>query len=310
MASRKVQFRAEEQDAGKRLDQVLAARIPELSRRKARVLLDIGGVFVDRARVKVAGRKVRAGQLIEAHLGGALERATKSVGGVARAEDARALPAYSVVFEDDDIVVIDKPAGLLTAPTPESDRNNLADLLRRDRPRPEIFVVHRIDLGTSGLLVFARTALANQQLSALFRDHDVVREYIAVVQGAMKQDTDITVRVPVKGRPALTHLAVAERLGDAATVLRARLETGRTHQIRIHCSHLGHPVFGDLQYGRRTGHDPPRMALHAATLGFVHPRTGEALSFASPMPEDLTAWLATWRPRWISAQGEKPCPEP
>jgi 23S rRNA pseudouridine1911/1915/1917 synthase len=304
MASRKVQFRAAEEDAGKRLDQVLAARIPELSRRKARVLLDIGGVFVDRARVKVASRKVRAGQLIEAHLGGALERATKSVGGAARAEDARALPAYSVVYEDDDLVVIDKPAGLLTAPTPESDRNNLADLLRRDGSRPEIFVVHRIDLGTSGVLVFARTALANQGLAALFREHDVVREYIAVVQRTMKQDTDITVRVPCKGRPAVTHLGVVERLGDAATVLRARLETGRTHQIRIHCSHLGHPVFGDLQYGRRTAHDPPRMALHAAKLGFVHPRTGEELCFSSPMPEDLTAWLATWRPRWTSAQGD------
>jgi 23S rRNA pseudouridine1911/1915/1917 synthase len=304
MASRKVQFRAAEQDAGKRLDQVLAARIPELSRRKARVLLDIGGVFVDRARVKVASRTVRAGQLIEAHLGGALERATKSVGGAARAEDARALPAYAVVFEDDDIVVIDKPAGLLTAPTPESDRNNLADLLRRDGSRSEIFVVHRIDLGTSGLLVLARTALANQRLAALFREHDVTREYIAVVQGAMEQD--ITVRVPVKGRPAVTHLAVRERLGDVATVLGARLETGRTHQIRIHCSHLGHPVLGDLQYGRRTAHDPPRMALHAATLGFSHPRTGEQLSFSSPMPEDLSVWLTAWRPRWTSAQGKDP----
>jgi 23S rRNA pseudouridine1911/1915/1917 synthase len=306
MASRKVQFRAAEEDAGKRLDQVLAARIPELSRRKARVLLDIGGVFVDRARVKVASRTVRAGQLIEAHLGGALERATKSVGGAARAEDARVLPAYSVVFEDDDIVVIDKPAGLLTAPTPESDRNNLADLLRRDRSRPEIFLVHRIDLGTSGLLVFAKSALANQQLAALFREHDVVREYIAVVQGAMEKGggADITVRVPVKGRPALTHLAVVERLGDAATVLSARLETGRTHQIRIHCSHLGHPVFGDLQYGRRTAHDPPRMALHAASLGFAHPRTGEELCFSSPMSEDLSAWLTIWRPRWTSGPGD------
>lgn len=331
MAGRKVQFRVADEDEGKRLDQVLAARVDELSRRKARVLLDIGGVFVDRARVKVAGRKVRAGQLIEAHLGGALERATKSVGRAARAEDARALPGFAVVFEDDDIVVVDKPAGLLTAPTPESDRNNLVDLLRRQGPGDPIFLVHRIDLGTSGLLVFARTALANQKLAALFREHDVVREYIAIVQGAVGQEAgqeagqepgqeagqepgpeagfEITVRVPIKARPAVTHLRVVERLGDAATVLRARLETGRTHQIRIHCSHLGHPVFGDLQYGRRTGHDPPRMALHAATLGFVHPRTGESLAFSSPMPDDLSAWLATWRPRWISNQGQDHAPE-
>src|SRR5690606_10761134 len=146
---------------------------------KARVLLDIGGVFVDRSRVKVASRTIRAGQVIEVHLGGALDRATKSVGRAARERDASALPAFTVVFEDHDIVVVDKPAGLLTAPTPESDRNNLAQALGTDRPR--VLVVHRIDLQTSGLLVFAKTDQANRSLSARFRDHDVERAYVAVV---------------------------------------------------------------------------------------------------------------------------------
>src|SRR5688572_26478575 len=118
-------------DAGSRLDQVLARHVPGLSRRKARVLLDVGGVFVDRARVKVASRPVRPGQTIEVHLGGVIDRASGEVGAAARARDDAALPAYAIVHEDDDIIVVDKPAGLVTAPTPESDRGNLADLLAR-----------------------------------------------------------------------------------------------------------------------------------------------------------------------------------
>jgi 23S rRNA pseudouridine1911/1915/1917 synthase len=294
MSTRTVRFEVTAEDAGKRLDQVLAARVPDLSRSKARVLLDIGGVFVDRARVKVASRQVRAGQVIEAHLGGALERATKSVGSPARARDATALPAFAVVFEDRDLVVVDKPAGLLTAPTPESDQGNLAALLAHDREH--VHVVHRIDLHTSGLLVFAKTRRANRELAARFRDHDVERAYTAVVAGAVAGDAH-TVQVPVQGRRAVTHVQVVERLGALATVVDVRLETGRTHQIRIHCRHLGHPVLGDPEYGGRAAHAlpaalaPPRMALHARVLGFEHPRTGEPCRFERPMPEDLTSWL-------------------
>lgn len=287
---RTVRFTVTEEDAGRRLDQVLAARIPELSRRKARVLLDIGGVFVDSARVKVASRKLRAGQVVEANLGGALERATKEVGQAARERDADKLPDYQVVFEDADIVVVNKPAGLLTAPTPESDRNNLADLLSRRRGRRErILVVHRIDLQTSGLLVFARTNRANRELSARFREHDIERRYLAVVAGAFAADRSVD--SPVGKRRAVTHLAVTERFGDRATMLSARLETGRTHQIRIHCAELGHPVLGDRQYGTRTDFDPPRMALHATHLGFVHPRTNKPVEFDAPWPDDLSGWL-------------------
>lgn len=293
MSRRTVQFRTTQEDAGRRLDQVLAAHVPELSRRQARVLLDIGGVFVDRARVKVASRTVRAGQLIEANLGGALERATKAVGSAARAKDRGSVPSPTIVFEDEDIVVVDKPAGLVTAPTPESDRNTLVDLLRQGG-RDTLLIVHRIDLHTSGLLVVAKSELANQALSERFRTHDVTREYIAVVQGRLAGPT-VTVRTPVAGRAAVTHLRVIEHLGEEATVLSARLETGRTHQIRIHCRELGHPVLGDGQYGRRTPHDPPRMALHAATLGFAHPRAREIVTFASALPGDLAAWLAERR---------------
>src|SRR5690349_4727785 len=204
-------------EEGLRLDQWLARRVSGLSRRKARVLVDLGGVFVDRARVKVASRPVRAGQVIEAVLGNVLER-----GGA----DADALPPYRIVHEDDAVIVVDKPAGLVTAPTPESDRGNLLDLLIRRGTGP-VWLVHRIDLATSGLLVFARTPEANRVLAERFVHHDVEREYVAVVAGRLADDT-LTIEQPIQGKRAVTHVAVRERLADA-TVIVARLETGRTH---------------------------------------------------------------------------------
>ncbi|HUH02495.1 MAG TPA: RluA family pseudouridine synthase [Kofleriaceae bacterium] len=272
-----------------RLDQLLAARIPELSRTKARVLLDIGGVFVDGARVKVAGRKLRAGQVVEATLGGALERATPKPGREARAADEASLPSFEILHQDEELLVVHKPSGLLTAPTPESDRGNLAALLEQ-RVGGRIFVVHRIDLETSGLLLFARTPRANRTLSERFRAHDMDRQYLAVVDGNVEAER-VTVRQPVQGRSAVTHLEAVERLACGATVLRATLETGRTHQIRLHCAHLGHPVLGDPRYGKRSGPRPPRMALHAAVLGFVHPASGETLRFETALPADLATWL-------------------
>jgi 23S rRNA pseudouridine1911/1915/1917 synthase len=304
-------------DDGRRLDQVLAAHVPDLSRRKARTLLDIGGVFVDGARTKVAGRAVRAGQEIVANVGGALGRATAEVGKAARARDEAALPPFRVVFEDADLVVVDKPSGLLTAPTPESDRQNLLRALE-EKLGGEVFLIHRLDLETSGLLVFARTDEANRALAALFREHDVERVYLAVLRGELAFEAR-TVELPLAGKRAVTHVEVAERLAGA-TLVRCRLETGRTHQIRLHAQHLGHPVLGDRRYGEPTKGvwgggswgsgpsgtaagdpqrsppivtklDPPRMALHATTLGVRHPRTGEVVRFESPWPEDLAAWL-------------------
>jgi 23S rRNA pseudouridine1911/1915/1917 synthase len=279
-------------DQGRRLDQVLAANVPGLSRRKARVVLDIGGVFVDGARTKVAGRLMRAGQVVVANLGGALSRATKEVGQEARARDEARLPPFRIVHQDDDLVVVDKPGGLLTAPTPESDRGNLARALSDQLGRP-VFVVHRLDLETSGLLVFALTEDANRVLAERFREHDLERVYLAVVQGVVAGDAHI-VELPIAGRRAVTHVTVAERF-TAATLVRCRLETGRTHQIRLHAQHLGHPVLGDPRYGVETPIDPPRMALHATVLGFVHPRTGEPLHFESPWPDDLAPWLEALR---------------
>jgi 23S rRNA pseudouridine1911/1915/1917 synthase len=291
-------FEVVEEDVGLRLDQALAARVPGLSRRQARVLLDIGGVFVDGRRVKVAGRPVHAGEKIVAVTGGALARATKKTGRAARAADESKLPSYSVVFEDDDLVVVEKPPGLLTAPTPESDRNNLADLLSRRPGAPPVQVVHRIDLETSGLVVFAKSALANKQLSARFRDHDLERRYLAVLDGRFPEHTKRVDR-PVGGKRAVTHFQIQERFGHAATLVLCRLETGRTHQIRLHAAAVGHSVLGDGRYGAATAAAslprPPRMALHATLLAVAHPRDGRPLSFESPWPRDLEAWLTRLR---------------
>jgi 23S rRNA pseudouridine1911/1915/1917 synthase len=187
-------------------------------------------------------------------------------------------------------VVVEKPAGLLTAPTPESDRNNLADLLaRRTHPPRRVFVVHRLDLETSGLLVFAKSPSANRVLAERFRHHDVEREYLAVVDGAFPEDVR-TIDAKVAGRAALSRVAVVRAVGPN-TLLRVRLETGRTHQVRVHLASVGHPVCGDRRYGRRGASEPPRMALHATRLGFAHPETGAVLAFDSPWPADLRGWL-------------------
>lgn len=274
-------FEVAADEAGLRLDQVVPKHVAGLSRRKARAVIDLGGVFVDRARVKVAGRPVRAGQRIEVNVGGAVERSDVPP------------QAPGIVFVDDHVIVADKPAGLVTAPTPESDRGDLLDQLSRSYG--EVFLVHRLDLPTSGLLVFARTRDANKQLGAAFARHDVDREYRAVAVGAVAPQT---VDRPIQGKRAVTSFSVVEPLAGA-TLVAARLETGRTHQIRIHLAGLGHPVAGDPQHGGEASRtfEPraPRLALHAAMLGFTHPATGERVRFERELPDELTSWIARLR---------------
>jgi len=270
-------FEVAADEAGLRLDQVVPRRVAGLSRRKARAVIDLGGVFVDRARVKVAGRPVRAGQVIEVNVGGAIERTQPP-------------PVPEIAYIDDHVIVADKPAGLVTAPTPESDRGDLLDQLARSHG--EVYLVHRLDLPTSGLLVFARTREANKQLGDAFARHDVDREYRAVAIGSV---TAQTVDRPVQGKRAVTHIGVVEPLAGA-TLVSARLETGRGHQIRIHLAGLGHPVAGDHQHGGEVARTrAPRLALHAAMLGFTHPATGERLRFECALPAELASWIARLR---------------
>ena len=284
-----VRFTVAAEGDGARLDQALAAGVPGLSRRRARALIDLGGVFVDRTRVKVAGRLVRAGQVVEATLGGAFERA------VAPGPAAPELP-LPIVYEDEHLIVVDKPAGMVTAPTPESDRGDALDRLRRRPGGGEVFLVHRIDRPTSGLLVFARTAAANRILAARFVAHDLTRAYLAIVAGAVAP-TVTTIDRPISGQRAVTHVETVTALaGGRASEVRLVLETGRTHQIRLHLAGLDHPVLGDHQHGgdlaRRFRPRPPRLALHATHLGLRHPITDAPLAWDSPLPPDLATWRA------------------
>ncbi len=325
-----VRFSVASGEAGVRLDQLIAQRVEQLSRRRARLLLAIGGVFVDGRRTKIANRRLRPGQVIELHLGGALQRASNSPardtgmstqlpGGSGQAQSQSQAQAqaqaqagdhhpredrdarYTIVFEDRDIAVVDKAAGLLSAPTPESDLGNLVALLSA-REEHAVKVVHRLDLQTSGLLVYAKTDVANRGLSARFRVHDIERVYTAVTAGHWPADC-VYIDRAIAGRHAKTRVRVVERVRDWATRLEIRLETGRTHQIRIHCRHVGHPVLGDGRYGGNAARyripgvpwRPPRVALHAAVLGFVHPRSGEPMRFESPLPADLQTWLSQLR---------------
>jgi len=265
---------------GLRLDQVIPRHMPALSRRKARAVIDLGGVFVDKTRMKIAGRTVRPGQQIEVNVGGALERTEPPL-------------SPTIVFSDPHVIVANKPAGLVTAPTPESDRGDLLDQLGRQFG--EVYLVHRIDLPTSGLLVFARTREANKRLGDAFKVHDVDREYRAVAIGAV---TKQTIDRPVDGKRAVTHVDVVESL-TGATLISATLETGRTHQIRLHLAGLGTPLAGDTQHGGEASRTfvprAPRLALHAAMLGFTHPSSGERVRFESPLPSELAAWVARLR---------------
>ena len=279
MAARPIRFTVAPEDAGLRLDQLLAKRVPELSRRTARKVLLIGGVFVDSARVKVASKVVQPGRSVELYLGGALEKVTA-------AENA-APPELDVVFEDDSLLVVDKPAGLPTAATRETDRNNLLFYLSLRPTSSQPHLVHRLDLETSGLLVVAKTSESAHRLSELFRTHALERVYRVVMLGDFPAAR--TVESPIEGRPARTLFVPVEHKGDA-TLAEARLETGRTHQIRVHASAIGHPVAGDRRYGQRSKHEPPRLALHALVLGFRHPMTGQPVRFERDWPADLREW--------------------
>jgi 23S rRNA pseudouridine1911/1915/1917 synthase len=201
--------------------------------------------------------------------------------------------SYSVVHEDAALVVVDKAAGVAAAPTQERDRGCLLEDLQRDDPsRGQLYVVHRLDVATSGLMVFAKTKASAAQLSEMFQAHRLTREYLAIVKGTLTAH-DRLVKTPVKGRPARTRLTTLRQLGKEATLAKAVLETGRTHQLRIHLSSLGHPVLGDRRYGRPTRSSPKRLALHAARLAFTHPTLGSPLDLQSNLPEALQVWMET-----------------
>jgi 23S rRNA pseudouridine1911/1915/1917 synthase len=222
--------------------------------------------------------------------------------------------SFQVIYEDESVVVVNKPRGIVVHPAAGHERNTLVNgLVFRGVSlsylggalRPG--VVHRIDKDTSGLLVLAKTDGAYHGLAEQFREHTMQRRYLALVHGVVPHDKgrvdgpigrDPTNRkrmaVVERGKPAITHFAVLERF-QAYTFLDLHLETGRTHQIRVHMAFIGHPVAGDPVYGPRHTLMIEGQALHAATLGFRHPENGKELCFTAPLPEDMEGLLRELR---------------
>jgi len=273
--AKRLRLRVSGEAAGLRLDQALSRLSPELSRGEARRLIARGSVFLAGSRVKVASRVVRAEQTIDVHLGQPSQSAAP----------AKAPPHIPILLSTPDLVVVDKPSGLLSAPTPETDQ---ADLLHFLQPSlGELYLVHRLDAGTSGALLLARTSQAARALSAQLETRVLGRKYVAFLSGLVPSDFDMT--TPIGGRSAETHFRVVEQKTQA-TQVEAELATGRTHQIRIHAQVAGHPVLGDRKYG---GPRAPRLALHAASLRFVDPSTAEEIDVLAPFPPELAAYWAS-----------------
>jgi 23S rRNA pseudouridine1911/1915/1917 synthase len=225
------------------------------------------------------------------------------------------LPALPILHLDADVMVINKPAGLIVHPTLEGERDTvikraLTELAKREPGHHRLHVVHRLDRDTSGVMMLARHHAAARHLQQQLRLHSVTRRYLAIVAGVLGRETRVDrgigrpspgsrrAALASGGRQARTLVRPVEALGRA-TLVEAELQTGRTHQARVHLSFLGHPVLGDEIYGEPKA-DPvpaPRLALHAAHLGFVHPTTGARLSFTVPLPDDLAAVVAQLRRR-------------
>jgi 23S rRNA pseudouridine1911/1915/1917 synthase len=283
-----------------RLD-LAVARVFGLSRRAARDAVRAGRVDADGRTVDEPGTDVDPETKLELH--------------ASRPARRRVRTRLSVLHEDGDVIIVDKPAGLLTVPTEAREKDTLWSrvlfyLQHRYGGRPYAGIVHRLDKDTSGAVVFARNRAALHFLQDRFREHAIDREYLVIVAGAPPDqgsyDADL-VREPglrrsvarrgEQGRRAVTHFRTLEKLPDVSLVA-ARLETGRTHQIRVHFSAAGHPVLGDRVYGPRDAeHAAPRQMLHARTLGFPHPVTGRRVAAESPLPEDFSTTLEAIRIR-------------
>jgi 23S rRNA pseudouridine1911/1915/1917 synthase len=290
---------------GERLDRVVAL-VTGASRAVAGDLVGGGHVLVDGTVVTTRARRMRVGETItvdvEVHPTPPTPRSDPRV-------------RVTVVFEDADLLVVDKPAGLVVHPGAGNPEGTLVNGILAIAPdvagvgdpaRPGI--VHRLDKGTSGLLVVARTARAYESLVDQLMARTVSRGYLALVWGHLdaaqgvidapiaRSDREPTrMAVSAHGRDARTHYAVERTFDEpvAASLLRCRLETGRTHQIRVHLAAIGHPVAGDVRYhGRRASFPVPRPFLHAASLAFTHPVAGGSVSFTSALPDDLVAVLA------------------
>jgi 23S rRNA pseudouridine1911/1915/1917 synthase len=293
------------EDAGRRLDAFLGRAFREYSRSRLKGFIVAGAVVVNGAQVKAAYR-LKEGDVVEAAIG----------------LPAAPMPAPEniplvVYFEDEHVVVVEKPAGMLCHPAGGVISGTLVNALLH-RPgslapvggpsRPGI--VHRLDKGTSGVMVVARSELGHKSLVRQFSSRTTGRTYLALASGGLPLDEG-TVEAPIGrssrdpkrfavsplgAKEAKTTFTVLERFGGEATLLRLRLYTGRTHQIRVHLAYLGHPVCGDATYGSSSD-VIGRPALHAHTLAFDHPASGDRMRFLSPLPQDIVEACSRLRER-------------
>lgn len=295
-----------------RLDQFLTGALPEISRAQLKRLIDEQQVLVDGKAAK-AGLKLKGGESVSVQ--------------VPEPEPVETPPQdipLHIIYEDSDLIVIDKPAGLVVHPAPGHAGGTLVNALLfhcqdlsgiGGELRPGI--VHRLDKDTSGVMVATKNDASHQCLAAQFKKHSIRRRYVALVYGLMKTATG-TIEQPIgrhptqrkkmsgqsrQGRHAVTHWRTLGRFDqDRLSLLELALETGRTHQIRVHCAELGHPLVGDPTYGQKNRLQSVRdaglkqllqalgrQALHARLLGFEHPLTGQHLEFSSPLPNDMQA---------------------
>jgi 23S rRNA pseudouridine1911/1915/1917 synthase len=307
-----------EDEAGERLDRALARHLGQLSRSRLKALIEQGQVRLGEATITEPSWRVKPGQTF----------AIMVPEPVDAEPEPQALP-LDIRYEDADLIVIDKPAGMAVHPAPGSPDRTLVNALLAHCGRSlsgiggvrRPGIVHRLDKDTSGLMVAAKTDLAHQALANDFARHHIDRAYLAVlwgtpsprsgeVEGAIGRHPTNRKKMAVVtrgGKPALTRYRVLRPLGPGASLVECRLATGRTHQIRVHMTALGHPVIGDPVYGRPT---PARLALlspaqrdaalalhrqalHAWRLGFRHPRTGEAMGWESELPDDIAALVRT-----------------
>ena len=294
--------------AGQRLDQALARLLPQYSRARIQEWIREGRLMLGGKRPRTRD-KVRGGEQVEIDV-------PEAQAGDWRAED---IP-LRIVYEDDDILVINKPAGLVVHPGAGNPEGTMLNALLHHTPGlrnlARAGIVHRIDKETSGLLVVAKNEAARLDLIQQLKDRSLSREYLALVQGVViaggtvdapigrHATTRTRMAVSERGRPAVSHYRVEKKF-PAHTLLRVKLESGRTHQIRVHMAHLKHPLVGDPVYGGRL-HLPKgasealisalqtfkRQALHATRLGLVHPVSGDEMEWEVPLPTDMKKLIA------------------
>lgn len=303
-----INFRVDQEEQGIRIDKYLASRLPDYSRSFLQKLVGEGQVLAEGKPVK-SNYKISAGEQISLSVPDAVEP-----------EIVPEPIPLDILYEDASLLVINKPKGMVVHPCPGHYSGTLVNALMyhcKDQlsgingvMRPGI--VHRIDQNTTGSLVVCKTDAAHRFLAQQLKDHSITRKYRAIVHGNLKEEEG-TVNAPIGrhpvdrkkmavnercGRNAVTHYRVLERFGSF-TYLECRLETGRTHQIRVHMASIGHPLLGDDVYGpsRCPIHGLTGQTLHAMTLGFIHPETGTYMEFEAPLPEYFENLLEKLRRR-------------